>query len=588
MGFVADKSRFIPDTPTATLGEEVAGSFGGRVLASAANTVIGAPLQLGANLGDKIAEQFGFTPVVGKAINEHLANLKAMQEKGMAAAGNSGFDWGGLVGSGVIGGAALKNIPAAATYLGKVLQGAGFGTILGAATPVTDNPENFFKEKAIQTGIGTVAGGALSALVPPATAIGKWGYTNLVEPWLNPTAIKGRAYLSSLANKANDVVPLLRQNEQIVPGSMPNAGEAAAPAGSTGFSALQKGASRVPQTADLYQAGTDAANAARVAQLRTVGQTPEALQTAETARTAAANPLYQAAREGTAPVDIAPILDKVNGILDKNPGNRELVTELNNIKKGLEAAGSDAQKVSSVLDGLKTSISNKDNSFIRGQLSNIKEQISVAIPGYANAQAVFKKASEPINQMQIGQYLENKLVPALSDEAKQKSAAYAAALENAPGTIKNALGTPRYETLTKALTTEQLAAVNSVRDDLARTARYDQLAKTGGADVQNIASTSQQEPLGGPIPAFLKRSLMVFHSIIDRLGGKIDKKIAAEIATEMTNPPGVADSIAQEQMRQAKNKVIAKAIQQMRAPETVGTQTAVKLAPSYAAQQGQP
>jgi len=79
-----------------------------------------------------------------------------------------------------------------------------------------------------------------------------------------PAISKGAEYVSKLKNvkldqyakaigdKGDDIVNALRGRTQIVPGTAPTAGEAAAPAGSVGLSVLQARARQVPGAADTY------------------------------------------------------------------------------------------------------------------------------------------------------------------------------------------------------------------------------------------------------------------------------------------------------------------------------------------------
>ena len=78
--------------------------------------------------------------------------------------------------------------------------------------------------------------------------------------------IKLDQYLKAVGDKGEDIVNALRGRVQIVPGTAPTAGEAAAGQGSVGLSVLQSRARQVPGAADAY-ASQEAQNiAARQAQ----------------------------------------------------------------------------------------------------------------------------------------------------------------------------------------------------------------------------------------------------------------------------------------------------------------------------------
>jgi hypothetical protein len=64
--------------------------------------------------------------------------------------------------------------------------------------------------------------------------------------------IKLDQYVKAIGDKGEDIVNALRGRTQIVPGTAPTAGEAAAPVGSVGLSVLQARARQVPGAADTY------------------------------------------------------------------------------------------------------------------------------------------------------------------------------------------------------------------------------------------------------------------------------------------------------------------------------------------------
>jgi hypothetical protein len=312
---------------------------------------------------------------------------------------------------------------------------------------------------------------------------------------------------------------------------MPTAGEAAASAGSAEFSGLQNIVKGKDPSAYFGRAGQQ--EGARLDAIREIGKDKTALQAAEASRKAVSDPLYAAAREGTKPVNTAPVTAKVDLILKNNPGNRELVTELKNIKKGLEEAGSDPQKVASVLDGMKASIKDEKNKFIGGVLNKLKDDLVEAIPGYRKAQAVFSVKSAPVNRMEIGQYLEQKLTNPLDETATQRAASYAGALRDAPGTIKRATGAPRFDELEKVpgMSQQNLADIKGVLADLARKARAEKLGKLG---MQR--GTQIEQPFGLPATGPLHQSYMIFKTVLGRVSKGLNDKTIDLIADSLQVP----------------------------------------------------
>lgn len=597
--------QFVPsgekDLPSWTSQEGIAGNPFTRLALGAASLPIGGiqamvnappqwqfpPLAVG-----QLATKALF-PGQAQAVNEHIAHLDRMVQEGRSQLGSEGFDWtegaGTLVSPAFLKAAQL--IPGGLSFLQKIIAGAGLGAAGGATAPITTEGD-FAGQKAAQVGAGAALGAVLPAAVSGTGSALKAGYRGLVEPWANPAAIKGRAYLDAAGAKVQEILANLRNPREIVPGSAPTAGEAAVPAASAEFSALQR------QAADIapsdYVARADQQNAARLAALRTVGQDQTALEGARSARSAAADPLYASARQESVTSNATleallkrPSMDKAFNraaelskeqnqpfALGQNQAARNIpstivsengepafttrvpatsqsypVNSLHNIKMALddmvknpERFGIGASEVSA--------IKQTRNGFVKWLEGNV--------PKYGEARATYAEKSAPINQMQIGQYLERKLVPALDETAKQKATTFATAVENAPGTIKQATGAPRFETLEQALTPDQVKVVESIRNDLARGVRFEDLAKKGAQAAPDISGTMGREKL----PNLLNRHVMLLNAIIGRLEGKVNTQLAAEMAVEMLNPPKVGEALTATLARQQRNATMARMVEQ--------------------------
>ena len=226
------------------------GSMPVRAAMGAAQAAVGGPFQFGANLGDKLAEKIGMEPVVGKWVNRKQQELGASKRRGMNALGASGFDWAGLGGAVIAGGAkpltggVVPGLREAATSIpGKVAQGGVIGTTFGAMAPVTaDDYDEAAK-------LNAAAGGFFGAAVPLTAAGVKAGYRTAEEylpkiPFLTRAPgidiVSGRILNLAAGDRRPAVVAALKGNRQIVPGSSPTAGEAASPAGSAEFSGIQE------------------------------------------------------------------------------------------------------------------------------------------------------------------------------------------------------------------------------------------------------------------------------------------------------------------------------------------------------------
>jgi hypothetical protein len=173
---------------------------------------------------------------------------------------------------------------------------------------------------------------------------------------------------------------------------------------------------------------------------------------------------------------------------------------------------------------------------------------------YKGARETFARQSGPINQMEVGQFLESKLTSALQGEQKLRPAAFAGAVEAAPQTIQRAtVGGPRYKKLSDVLTPDQVKIVEDIRKDLARQATYREQARAArpaGPSAERAGSQLLLEVAGGAqFPTLLNRVTTVANAIVKRLAGKIDRKLAIEIATDMLQPETAALALEAAQRR---------------------------------------
>lgn len=512
----------------ADFGTWLAGTKPMRFAAGAADPFIGAA-QLGANaLG------------MGDSINDWVRRRDEQIQQGRRANESEGFDWTRLGGN-ILSPAALKvmQIAPAASAGGRIAQGAAIGAGTGATTPVTSD-DNFWGPKAAQTG----AGAAIGALIPGAIdLVGKGARIgrNVIDPWL-PGGVEraaGRTANAAAGPDQPNIVQALQKARQIVPGSAPTSGEAAAPVGRAEFSGLQEAVrGRAPTP---FDAVTQAQNEARVRALQGIGQNKAALTAAESQRGANAATNYadayaqhirsdpQLARLFTNPflkdeVPAALKLAEANGISPK----QDLTQFLHYVKIGLDKqlskTGNDA-------------LSSTQQKAVADAKTALVSWLAKANPKYDAARATFAAESAPINQMQVGQFLEQKLTPALNDQAPQRAAMYAQALRDAPGTLKRATGQPRYDELGEVLTPQQLGAAQNVGRDLSRSAEHGRLASLGMERARDlVGQVAPKVPAAG----MFSPHYSVMRAIGNRLAGRVEGKSLDMLADLMRDPQRLA------------------------------------------------
>jgi hypothetical protein len=496
---------------------------------------------------------------------------------------------------------ALKNTIAtdpvgAAGDLSMLLGGAG-GVVRGVASVGGRLPARFAPASRFVGDVGNALStasqytnplapitGTLSLAGRTVGAAGNLGYRSL-----NP---KANLLMEAAEGRPDELINALRNPTQIVPGSRPTAAQATAGTGLVRYQGLGAQAEDVLPTMYLTREMEQAA--ARRNALGTVAGTPADLQSARASRSATAQNLYQ----NTAFPQIVrgdPQFD----VLAQRPAMQRAIQAAEELSRNQgrpfqfgqntpattvpsPILGANGAPIGSVttpaqfaqypvqsLHGIKIALDDmvKDPaSFgldatqaqaIKTTRTEYLRWLENKAPDYATARTTFARQSEPINQMEVGQYLEAKLLSPLDENAPQRAGMFAQAVRDAPGTIKRSTGQSRFENLSDVLTPDQVTAVNAVRDDLARM----QQSKTMGARGKGVdpsltkAATAAQEGLSSP--NIMNRVAAIANMIVDKVRGRIDRQLAVEIATEMLNPADAARALEAAVRTQAKRDIFA-------------------------------
>jgi hypothetical protein len=482
-----------------------------------------------------------------------------------------------------LGAAALSPVQTAKAIGGYAAE--RYGSPGAIAETLKTDPVGFLAD------ISTVAGGAGAALRRPGlralseatspvnmmagavqapfSAAG-YGY----EFARNAMAPRYATYLEAVEGRGPQIVEALRSPQaQLVPGSVPTAAQAAAPVGSARFAQLGASAAETLPTEFMERAKQQAA--ARLAEMRTVGRTEAQLETAKAARASEAGALYQAAERGKPIAETPeftelmsrPSMDKAMARAAELSAERGQVFQIGKTTPETQVPSpilgpsgetlmqtvpaTQAKYPISSFHNLKLAmddlIRNPERFGIgaseaaaiaktRGELIGFIKQKS---PLYEKARATFAEKSGPINRMEIGQYLESKLLSPLAEEAPQRAGVFATAVEQAPQTIKRALeGAPRFEKLSDVLKPDEVRKVEAIRADLAREAEALRMARAA-AQAGPEAARNLQIPRAN----LMDRVFNVANKVISSLERKIDKRLAIQIATEMLDPQQAAQVI---------------------------------------------
>ena len=390
-------------------------------------------------------------------------------------------------------------------------------------------------------------------------------------------APKSTALLQTAEGRGPELVRQLRSPDiELVPGSKPTAAQAASDLNLTQFSALGASAEKALPT-PYYQRGLEQ-EAARMGAVQSVGQTPADITNAMTARTAASKPLYEAAGRVLVPADadFTKLLDRpsMNKVLSRaselakekgiqfqigqNRPAQSIPSKILNAEgqpmgsitipaEVAKYSGDSLHMVKMAFDDLiknpeRFGIGAAEAQAIAKTQGNFLNWFESKVPPYGQARTTYSAMSKPINQMQVGQYLEGKLATPL--DVGERANVFAGALKDAPGTIKRATtNEARFKALTDVLTPAQVKIVNSIRDDLARAAKTERQAKLGAQaapKATELASTAQRALQA---PNMLSRAAMIAQNIMSRLRGQIDSKLAIQLALEMLDPKAAANAL---------------------------------------------
>jgi len=406
--------------------------------------------------------------------------------------------------------------------------------------------------------LGALAGGAVPGAIAGGVARTAAGTKNMLQKIANA---KLSEYLTAAEGKGPEIINYLQNAQELVPGSVPTVAQAlaAAPQGGaryTRFIGLQPQEGKVPaELLSAYDLRDVQQAEARAASLGKVAGTEMGKQMLEGQRLAKTSPMFDATRQGTA--DIGDIVDDVDKLIADNPGNPRLLKELQRFRKGVvipetplapELVRTDAQELSSALDGLKAALANEKNKFIKGELTDLKERLVDAIPKMREAQTTFAQMSKPINEMEIGAALKKTLSGKYAG-AGERAGAFAAKLEDIPKTIKTTTGMTARTLEEAGVSKQNVDRINKVMEDLNRSALAEERLGRAGA-------TISKDPNAPEIP-FMTRVSTVFNAVVGGLADKIGRKKALEIAAEMLDPQVAArvldEALAMEKTQAARS-----------------------------------
>jgi hypothetical protein len=392
---------------------------------------------------------------------------------------------------------------------GTALEGAEAGALYSLLGPAAET-------------VGKVGGYVASRGGQIADLFRKGGEENILNRYQN--TILGGSDKQKLATA-------LRTSGEIVPGSKPTAAEALAgiPEGSP-LVAHQKIVAETPGgvSSMFGQRNLDQQNA-RAALLKEIAKTPKELEIAEMARDNVANFNFGKAYDQAIKADSGLVglsknpffQDEVDDALKLMSGKPKNLTQfLHYVKVGLD------DKLSKVGDNALNSAQKaavqKTKNELLGWLKNKNPQYDVG-------RREFARMSDPINQMEIGQLLEKKLV---NPTGKETGGSYLAAIDDSEKLAKQATGS----NLAK-LNPENRQRAELIAKDLERKlSSMNPPQKTSLQGGVNVADDTRAH-----VPQMLWRPAMLANALLKAAGSGIEPKIDALAAERYLNPKKLAE-----------------------------------------------
>lgn len=187
----------------------------------------------------------------------------------------------------------------------------------------------------------------------------------------------------------------------------------------------------------------------------------------------------------------------------------------------------------------------------------------------------YQRYSQKLNQMEVGQYLVDKLnAPGLD---KERVGVFANAVADAAGTIKRSTGIPRYDKLTDVLEPKQMAVVTNVLEDLKRgdlARRMQKNASDGGLpEAQKI------------VPPTLTTSGSILRNVLSFIQQGNQKKFNEELGKLLLNPKDMATLMTN--VPKSRVEALTQALMKSATPENRQRMVLMFTVPPLAAESGE-
>lgn len=162
----------------------------------------------------------------------------------------------------------------------------------------------------------------------------------------------------------------------------------------------------------------------------------------------------------------------------------------------------------------------------------LDKEIGVAENAYKLFREQYKQLSAPINKMDVARTMQDKLMPPTGKEA---SGTYLKALDEAPKTIKQATGFPRYKSLEQAVGPEQARQYKNIASDLERALQAQRMQSATGGVAKTIPG--EIEPM---LPNMLSRPALIANAILKKIAKDVTPEYEERITKILLDPDELA------------------------------------------------
>lgn len=314
-----------------------------------------------------------------------------------------------------------------------------------------------------------------------------------------------------------------------VPGSMPTAGAASQDAGLLGVEKAMRG-----RSAPEFSEQLSVSNAARQAELDSIGGTPKDLQAAIQARSQATAPLYATAAQQSATIDNEmvslmqrPAMQAAIATAKTMAENKGQTFGLSSNAPGTPMAltGADLQGMKLALDDMQSTgftqgIGAHQQRALQSTSDTLKAWMQKNVPAQRQADLAFENMSTPINKMQTVQGLKDQ---ASTNSPDTLTGQYLLSPTGYDKALDKALAEPR-----NGLDQADITRLEALRKDLHSSTASSLLKAPGSDTFQNL---SLNQNLGGGVAGLLSKPLGPLY----KLGGA-DQGINSLMTRAMLDP----------------------------------------------------